>query len=84
LNYVDFSDTDSLNTYNVGAKYAFNAFTVGPNYDDSDQSGYIETTTLYASYQASDTIEIAVGVSDTDGMNTRLRLVLISTMGNTT
>jgi hypothetical protein len=70
LNFVDTSESDSLNTYNVGAEYAFNAFTVGLNYDDSDQAGYIETTTLYAGYQASDAVEIAVGVSDTDGENT--------------
>jgi len=70
LNYVDTSDSDSLNTYNVGAEYAFNAFTVVLNYDDSEQSGYLETTTLYAGYQASDAVEIAVGVSDTDGENT--------------
>ena len=64
LNYIDTSDTSSFSTYNVGGEYAIGAVTLGVNYDDSDEAGYVETTSIYASYQVSTALEIAAGFSD--------------------
>lgn len=69
LSYADATDFDSLTTYNLGAEYSMNNVTVGLNYDDSDEDGYVATTTLYGSYRVSEAVEVIAAVSDTDGYN---------------
>jgi hypothetical protein len=67
INYLDSNVSDSFLRYNVGAEYGVNGFTFGVNYNDSNETGYVEVTTLYASYQMNDTFEAAIGFTDTDG-----------------
>lgn len=70
LAYADISDFDSNTTYNAGAEYVLNAATFGINYDDSNEDGYVSTTTVYGSYRPADVAEVMLGVSDTDGFRT--------------
>ena len=67
LSYFDVSDFDSLTTYNLGAEYSMNGATVGLNYDDSEEDGYLATTTVYGSYRVGETVEAMAAISDTDG-----------------
>jgi len=67
LSYFDVSDFDSLTTYNLSAEYSMNGATVGLNYDDSEEDGYVATTTVYGSYRVGESVEAMAAISDTDG-----------------
>lgn len=79
LSYADVADLETVTTYNVGAEYALNAASFGINYDDSNEDGYVSTTTAYASYRPADVAEVMLAVGDTDGFRTKTIGVTVDT-----
>jgi len=79
LAYADVADLESVTTYNVGAEYALNAASFGINYDDSNEDGFVSTTTAYASYRPADVAEVIIAVGDTDGFTTKTIGVTVDT-----
>ena len=62
----DDDDAGSLDSYNIGGEYKFGQFTVGLNFEDTDESGVDTSSAIYGGYQATNELEFGLLVSDQD------------------